>query len=76
MILVSFYTQQNYGKVTIYGKEYQKIDETMVPYLGNLQRIMNFYIVSDTPFDWLETEMYTCVQNESYCHNGFSLPAL
>lgn len=55
MILVSFYTQQNYGKVTIYGKEYQKIDETMVPYLGNLQRIMNFYIVSDTEYQRLCT---------------------
>ncbi len=78
MMLLSLYTQREYGKVAIQGKDYQKIDETMVPYLGalQLQTGLDFYIVNDAEYERLSVQaqrMYT----HNYCiEHAYSFEAV
>lgn len=62
LYLMSFITERSNVELTIGGTAWRQIEETNVPYLGYLQKIMSFYIVNDRDYKDLLSygqEMYT-----------------
>lgn len=62
LVLLSLITQRDDFTVTIAGKEYRQIEETMVPYMGTLQEMVSFFIVNDAEYERLVpfgTQIYT-----------------
>lgn len=59
--LLSLITESS-GTVTINGKDYRKIEETSIPYLGYLQEQWSFYMVNEAEYEKLRSlgeEIYT-----------------
>ena len=51
--LMSFITDNTLVTTTINGKEYKKVEETAIPYLGYFQENLNLYMVSDSQYQEL-----------------------
>ncbi|MCM1388163.1 MAG: ABC transporter permease [Bacillus sp. (in: Bacteria)] len=74
VVLMSFISNAKEKQVGIGGRQYRQIDDTRVPYLGYMQEISSYYIVSDTTYAQL---LELCKQNvgtgqtfdETYTYN-------
>lgn len=63
LYLLSMITDRTEITVQINGKIYPQIDDSTVPYMGYLQELMSFYLVSDQTYEELcplGEEVYAC----------------